>query len=45
MVRPPYLPVSFRIDRRVPLVLIGLSVITLSAMILNVGYGEYPGRC
>lgn len=36
------IPLSFRIDRRVPWVLLGLIAMTLIVMILSVGYGEYP---
>lgn len=41
-VRGRRLPVSFRIDRRVPLIL-GLALLaTLAAMVVNIGVGEYP---
>ncbi|WP_416670322.1 FecCD family ABC transporter permease [Egbenema bharatensis] len=33
---------SFRIDRRVPFILLFLAIATLIVMILSVGYGEYP---
>ena len=42
VIRPALLPIAFRIDRRVPLVLIILSLLTLIFMISNIGYGEYP---
>lgn len=42
VVHPRYLPVSFRLDRRVPWVLLGLGLVTLAAMVLSVGVGEYP---
>lgn len=42
VVRPRQLPVSFRLDRRVPSVLLVLSLLTLTAMVFNVGQGEYP---
>ncbi len=41
-IRPRRLPLSFRIDRRVPLVLTALSLATLTMMIVNIGVGEYP---
>lgn len=34
--------ISFRIDRRVPLMLICLAVVIVVAMVMNVGRGEYP---
>ncbi|TCJ13060.1 iron ABC transporter permease [Rubrobacter taiwanensis] len=42
VVRPPGLPVSFRLGARVPAVLLALTLVTLAGMVLNVGYGEYP---
>ena len=42
IIRPPGLPISFRCDRRVPVILSILTAITLLAMIISVGYGEYP---
>lgn len=33
---------SFRLDRRVPAVLLSLLLVTLVAMVLSVGQGEYP---
>jgi iron complex transport system permease protein len=41
VIRPRKLPLSFRIDRRVPAVLIALALVTLAVMVINVGYGEY----
>lgn len=41
VIRPRQLPVSFRIDRRVPLVLLLLALVTLAVMVMSVGYGEY----
>lgn len=38
--RPP--GVSFRLDRRVLVVLLTLLLVTLAAMVINVGQGEYP---
>lgn len=35
-------PISFRLDRRVPPVLLALGLITLTAMVIHLGYGEYP---
>ncbi|MBD0389157.1 MAG: iron ABC transporter permease, partial [Nostoc sp. C3-bin3] len=34
--------ISFRIDRRVPLILLCLAVIIVVAIVMNVGRGEYP---
>lgn len=34
--------ISFRIDRRVPLMLLCLAVVIAVAMVMNVGRGEYP---
>ncbi|MHC5771007.1 MAG: FecCD family ABC transporter permease [Nostoc sp.] len=34
--------ISFRIDRRVPLMLLCLAVVIIVAMVMNVGRGEYP---
>jgi len=42
VVRPRWLPVSLRLDRRVPLALLGLVLAVLAAMVVNVGVGEYP---
>jgi iron complex transport system permease protein len=42
IVRPKYLPVSFRLDRRVPLVTLALLLVTLAAAIAHIGWGEYP---
>ena len=42
IIRPRVLPVSFHLDRRVPVILLVLTVVTLLAMIVSVGYGEYP---
>lgn len=36
------LPLSFRIDRRVPWVMLGLALTTLLVIILSISYGEYP---
>ncbi len=42
VIRSRQIPLSLRIDRRVPLVLLILSALTLVVMIASVGYGEYP---
>ncbi len=42
VIRPPKLPVSLRIDRRVPWVLLALVLATAALMIVNIGVGEYP---
>jgi iron complex transport system permease protein len=36
------LPLSFRVDRRVPLVLALTLLATLAVMVINIGVGEYP---
>jgi iron complex transport system permease protein len=42
VIRPRQLPLSFRLDRRMPAVLLVLGLVTLAAMVLNLGQGEYP---
>nr|WP_228035506.1 iron ABC transporter permease [Oculatella sp. LEGE 06141] len=42
VIRSNSLRLSFRIDRRVPLVLLLLLIMTLIVMVISVGYGEYP---
>ncbi len=42
IIRPARVPLSFRLDRRVPLVLIAIVLITLAVMVINIGVGEYP---
>lgn len=42
VVQPPLLPVSFRLDGRVPFVLAGTLVVTIAVMVVNIGVGEYP---
>ena len=42
VIRLQKVPFSFRVNRRVPMVLIILALITLLAMIISVSYGEYP---
>ena len=41
VIRPQQLPVSFHLDQRVPMVLLVLGLVTLMAIVLNVGQGEY----
>jgi len=42
VIRSRHFRVSFRLERRVPAVLLTLLLVTLAAMALNVGQGEYP---
>ncbi|MEM8720205.1 MAG: iron ABC transporter permease [Cyanobacteria bacterium P01_G01_bin.39] len=42
IIRPKVIPISFHLDRRVPVILLLLTLVTLLAMVLSVGYGEYP---
>lgn len=42
VIRPRPLPVSFRLDRRVPGVLLALGLLTVAGMVINMGQGEYP---
>ncbi|BAL99864.1 MULTISPECIES: FecCD family ABC transporter permease [Caldilinea] len=42
IVRSAQLPISVRIDRRVPPVLAGVILATLTLMVINIGVGEYP---
>ena len=42
IIRPKVLPVSFHLNRRVPVILLILTLMTVVAMVLSVGYGEYP---
>jgi iron complex transport system permease protein len=42
VVRPRSLPLSLRVDRRVPPVLLLALLATLAAMVINIGVGEYP---
>jgi iron complex transport system permease protein len=41
-VRLPFLPLSFRLDRRVPGALVALTLATLAVMVVNIGVGDYP---
>ncbi|HEY9833692.1 MAG TPA: iron ABC transporter permease [Stenomitos sp.] len=41
VIRPQQLPVSFHLDHRVPIVLLVLGLVTLTAIVVNVGQGEY----
>lgn len=42
VVRWPGLPLSFRVDRRTPLALALILLVTLAVMVVNIGVGEYP---
>jgi iron complex transport system permease protein len=42
VIRSRHFRVSFRLERRVPAVLLTLLLVTLAAIALNVGQGEYP---
>ncbi|MFB6275886.1 MAG: FecCD family ABC transporter permease [Halothece sp.] len=42
VIRSQKLPVSFRVNRQVPTVLLILGLITLATMVISVSYGEYP---
>lgn len=42
IIRPGRMPFSFRVDRRVPLVLLAIVLLTLAVMVINIGVGEYP---
>lgn len=42
VIRSLRLGISFRLDRRVPGVLLALVLVTLAAMVVSVGQGEYP---
>lgn len=42
VIRSRHLPISFRLERRVPAVLLVLLFITLAAIVISVGQGEYP---
>lgn len=42
IIRPKAFAISFHLDRRVPVILLVLTLVTLVAMVLSVGYGEYP---
>ena len=42
IIRSKILPISFHLDRRVPLIWSILTLVTIVAMIFSVGYGEYP---
>lgn len=41
VIRPRRFPISFRLDRRVPPILLILALLTFTAMVIAVGYGEY----
>ncbi|MBD2110285.1 MULTISPECIES: FecCD family ABC transporter permease [Cyanophyceae] len=40
--RPRRFPLSFRVDRRVPAVLVALLLVALLSLVFNVSQGEYP---
>ena len=42
MIQSDRIPVSYRVDRRVPWILLVLGIITLIVILFSVGYGEYP---
>lgn len=42
VIRVRQVPISFQIDRRVPLVLLGLALLNGMALVISVGQGEYP---
>ncbi|MGL4618108.1 FecCD family ABC transporter permease [Chroococcidiopsis sp.] len=42
VIRSRCLGISFRVDRRVPVVLLALAIVTLAAMVVSIGQGEYP---
>jgi iron complex transport system permease protein len=42
VLRPGGLPLSFRLDRRVPLVVLVLALATVAVMVVTIGTGEYP---
>jgi len=42
VIRSRRFPLSFRLERRVPAVLLTLLLVTLTAMVISVGQGEYP---
>ena len=40
--RSKLLPISFRLKKRVPIVLLILILVTLTGMVMNTSLGEYP---
>ncbi len=42
IIRSTRISLSFRMDRRVPLVLAAMLLVTLAVMVINIGVGEYP---
>jgi iron complex transport system permease protein len=42
VLRSGQFPVSVRLDRRVPLILSSLLILTLAVLVISIGYGEYP---
>ncbi|MEM7114890.1 MAG: iron ABC transporter permease [Chloroflexota bacterium] len=41
VIRPRFLPLSFRIDRRAPIAIVGLLIAICVVLVLSVSYGEY----
>lgn len=41
-IRPKRFPISFRVDRRVPIVLVALALLALVSLVVNVSQGEFP---
>lgn len=41
-IRLHHFPLSFQLDRRVPLLLLVLAIAALAVLVVSVGYGEYP---
>ncbi|MDJ0515173.1 MAG: iron ABC transporter permease [Trichodesmium sp. MO_231.B1] len=42
VIRPQILPISWRVEQRVPIAILVLAVITLVTIILSISIGEYP---
>lgn len=40
-IRPRYLPLSLKVDRRVPLVALAIVAVTLVVLVVSISYGEY----
>jgi len=41
VIRPRWLPISFRVDKRVPLVVMAMLTVTIVALVLSISYGDY----
>lgn len=41
VVRARWLPIAFRVDRRAPVVIVVLALVTAATMVVNMGQGEY----